>query len=189
MVWCARHLSKKHEDPNSDPRYPQRKQSLTVHICTQNITNEHTHTHPTERISVWEASNLNLPLYFPDKKSSVYFLYHVNDICCLPLPFWNEIYKWKIKVGGSVLTEFPSRCCSMFLLFISLVSLFFLLNNSKPHAPTLEHASSIEAGPRQRRRREAVSLFSETSILELKISKLIQFGRWQGSDKLQQIHS
>ena len=37
----------------------------------------------------------------------------------------------------------------MFLSLISLISLFLLLNNSNPHAPTLERTSFVEVGLRQ----------------------------------------
>ena len=65
------------------------------------------------------------------------------------LPFWVEVYKhaenkcrW-FSVPWISLLVLP---CSS---FISLISLFFLLNNSNPHTPTLEHVNVVEARPRQ----------------------------------------
>lgn len=52
-------------------------------------------------------------------------------------------------MGDLLFSEFPSKCCSVFLLFISLISPFHLFNNSNPQASTLEHANFVKAGPRQ----------------------------------------
>lgn len=43
-------------------------------------------------------------------------------------------------------TGCPSQCCSVFLFFISLISMLLLLNNSNPYAPTLENTWAIKAG-------------------------------------------
>lgn len=53
------------------------------------------------------------------------------------------------SAGCSVFTEFPFQCCSIFLPFIPLISLFLLLKNANPRAPTLERAKPVEAGPLQ----------------------------------------
>lgn len=49
------------------------------------------------------------------------------------------MYKYSI-----LFTEFPSQSCSVFLSFISLISLFFLLNNSNPYASTIESVNSVK---------------------------------------------
>ena len=45
---------------------------------------------------------------------------------------WSILACGKQTMVDLVFTEFPSLCCSVFLSFISLVSLFLLLDNSNP---------------------------------------------------------
>ena len=75
----------------------------------------------------------------------VYSLYHVNEAS--PYPFGVEyiISMWKINVEDLIFTEFPSRWYSVSLSFISLISLFLLLNSFNPHAPTLECVNIVKA--------------------------------------------
>lgn len=66
------------------------------------------------------------------------------------LPFWRDVFQiGKINVGDLLFSEFPSKCYSVFLLFISLISPFHLFNNSNPRASTLKHANFVKAGPWQ----------------------------------------
>ena len=64
-----------------------------------------------------------------------------------PSPFGVEyiISMWKINVEDLIFTEFPSRWYSVSLSFISLISLFLLLNSFNPHAPTLECVNIVKA--------------------------------------------
>lgn len=52
-------------------------------------------------------------------------------------------------MGGSVFAEFPSRCCSVFLSSIPLISLYLLLINSNPRAHILECTNFIQDEPLQ----------------------------------------
>lgn len=52
-------------------------------------------------------------------------------------------------MGDFSLSEFPSQCRSVFLFFISLISLLLLLNSSNPHTPTLEQMNLVKSRSQQ----------------------------------------
>lgn len=63
----------------------------------------------------------------------MYSLYHVNEVLCVPLPFWSEVYKHvgnkRGRILDSVFTEppLPDAVLYFCLLFLSYPCFFCLI--------------------------------------------------------------